>query len=79
MAKIKSRTFTEEFDEQGDLISEWESKEYYPEPKDAEFETVNIFKDYSGMATGGIVPNVNLGIPTSGCTITNCYYGSLRS
>jgi hypothetical protein len=91
VGKIKRRTFIEEFDEQGNLISEWESKEFYPEPKDVEKteSKLNIFKDFSAGgvipsgATRPFVPNVSFTIP-AGCYCDSCQgaassHGSLRS
>lgn len=68
MGKIKSKTVTDEYDEQGVLISHWENTEYYPEPE--------IFQGNSIQASGGVAPNA---CPCNSCQGEKRNHGILRS
>lgn len=74
MAKMKSHTVTREFDEQGHLISHWESTEYHSEPEDT-----GSFYDGSETQifdTGGFVRSDPCPAQLAGCY---CQTKSLRS
>lgn len=81
MGKIKSRTFTEEFDEQGNLISEWESKEFYPEPKESRSVSIGGTFDPEALRKAVSRSSFEAGpcIVDCGLKASSCGHGSLRS